>query len=208
MHALLFSIGHPTPRHLGNGASNYITGEIWTLTMICRLIFVSMTNLLLISSLVSLMSMSLEGVRSAIVDLPTRSTVGVLISPLGDGSCPGRISIPVSNQTTSDRSSTTPRVTKWCGNRLSIYVLESSNSRRLTYFMPPLVRSHRLRWGYSWTPGPDWPLNWHYRVTDSSHHRTSSPSSVSDLCGSSCRRSAFDACVSFSSGPPTCPSSR
>ena len=27
-----------------------------------------------------------------------------------------------------------------CGNRLSIYVLESSNSRRLTYFMPPLVR--------------------------------------------------------------------
>ncbi|KAE8335628.1 hypothetical protein BDV24DRAFT_155896 [Aspergillus arachidicola] len=58
------------------------------------LIFVSMTNLLLISSLVSLMSMSLEGVMA-------HAREEYLF-------------------------------------QLSIYVLESSNSRRLTYFMPPL----------------------------------------------------------------------
>ncbi|OJJ88256.1 uncharacterized protein ASPGLDRAFT_116592 [Aspergillus glaucus CBS 516.65] len=58
------------------------------------LIFVSMTNLLLISSLVSLMSMSLEGVLS-------HAREEYLF-------------------------------------QLSIYVLESSNSRRLTYFMPPM----------------------------------------------------------------------
>ncbi|KAH1670744.1 hypothetical protein KXV22_002977 [Aspergillus fumigatus] len=58
------------------------------------LLFVSMTNLLLISSLVSLMSMSLEGVMA-------HAREEYLF-------------------------------------QLSIYVLESSNSRRLTYFMPPL----------------------------------------------------------------------
>ncbi|RAL17031.1 uncharacterized protein BO97DRAFT_360663 [Aspergillus homomorphus CBS 101889] len=58
------------------------------------LIFVSMTNLLLLSSLVSLMSMSLEGVMA-------HAKEEYLF-------------------------------------QLSIYVLESSNSRRLTYFMPPL----------------------------------------------------------------------
>ncbi|RAH76309.1 hypothetical protein BO86DRAFT_423259 [Aspergillus japonicus CBS 114.51] len=58
------------------------------------LIFVSMTNLLLLSSLVSLMSMSLEGVMA-------HAREEYLF-------------------------------------QLSIYVLESSNSRRLTYFMPPL----------------------------------------------------------------------
>ncbi|OOG00663.1 hypothetical protein ASPCADRAFT_125672 [Aspergillus carbonarius ITEM 5010] len=62
--------------------------------MTYRLIFVSMTNLLLISSLVSLMSMSLEGVMA-------HAREEYLF-------------------------------------QLSIYVLESSNSRRLTYFMPPL----------------------------------------------------------------------
>ncbi|GFF73352.1 hypothetical protein IFM60648_03920 [Aspergillus lentulus] len=58
------------------------------------LLFVSMTNLLLISSLVSLMSMSLEGVMA--------------------------------------------HAREEYRFQLSIYVLESSNSRRLTYFMPPL----------------------------------------------------------------------
>ncbi|KAJ5567942.1 hypothetical protein N7450_010428 [Penicillium hetheringtonii] len=58
------------------------------------LIFVSMTNILLLSSLISLMSMSLEGVM-----LHAREEYLF---------------------------------------QLSIYVLESSNSRRLTYFMPPL----------------------------------------------------------------------
>ncbi|KKK12763.1 hypothetical protein AOCH_002545 [Aspergillus ochraceoroseus] len=58
------------------------------------LIFVSVTSLLLISSLVSLMSMSLEGVMS-------HAREEYLF-------------------------------------QLAIYVLESSNSRRLTYFLPPL----------------------------------------------------------------------
>ncbi|KAL4891535.1 hypothetical protein BDV59DRAFT_65571 [Aspergillus ambiguus] len=58
------------------------------------IIFVSMTNLLLISSLVSLMSMSLEGVMS-------HAREEYLF-------------------------------------QLAIYVLESSNSRRLTHFMPPM----------------------------------------------------------------------
>lgn len=58
------------------------------------LAFVSMTNMLLISSLVSLMSMSLEGVMS-------HAREEYLF-------------------------------------QLSIYVLESSNSRKLTYFLPPL----------------------------------------------------------------------
>ncbi|KAJ5982953.1 hypothetical protein N7481_005052 [Penicillium waksmanii] len=58
------------------------------------LVFVSMTNILLLSSLISLMSMSLEGVM-----LHAREEYLF---------------------------------------QLSIYVLESSNSRRLTYFMPPL----------------------------------------------------------------------
>ncbi|OJJ45002.1 hypothetical protein ASPZODRAFT_134433 [Penicilliopsis zonata CBS 506.65] len=58
------------------------------------LVFISMTNILLISSLISLMSMSLEGVMAHARD-------EYLF-------------------------------------QLSIYVLESSNSRRLTYFMPPL----------------------------------------------------------------------
>ncbi|KAJ6129233.1 hypothetical protein N7512_002013 [Penicillium capsulatum] len=59
-----------------------------------RLIYVSMTNILLLSSLISLMSMSLEGVM-----LHAREEYLF---------------------------------------QLSVYVLESSNSRRLTYFMPPL----------------------------------------------------------------------
>ncbi|KAJ6024026.1 hypothetical protein N7540_004823 [Penicillium herquei] len=58
------------------------------------LIYVSMSNILLLSSLISLMSMSLEGVMS-------HAREEYLF-------------------------------------QLSIYVLESSNSRRLTYFMPPL----------------------------------------------------------------------
>ncbi|GKZ25373.1 hypothetical protein AbraIFM66951_008150 [Aspergillus brasiliensis] len=70
-----------------------LTGK-WLIGMTDRLIFVSMTNLLLISSLVSLMSMSLEGVMA-------HAREEYLF-------------------------------------QLSIYVLESSNSRRLTYFMPPL----------------------------------------------------------------------
>ncbi|KAL1987458.1 hypothetical protein VTN96DRAFT_3840 [Rasamsonia emersonii] len=57
-------------------------------------IFISMTNILLISSLISLMSMSLEGVMA-------HAREEYLF-------------------------------------QLSIYVLESSSSRRLTYFMPPL----------------------------------------------------------------------
>ncbi|KAE8142404.1 hypothetical protein BDV38DRAFT_277934 [Aspergillus pseudotamarii] len=71
--------------------SDYITDLSFD---ILSLIFVSMTNLLLISSLVSLMSMSLEGVMA-------HAREEYLF-------------------------------------QLSIYVLESSNSRRLTYFMPPL----------------------------------------------------------------------
>ncbi|KAL1969166.1 hypothetical protein VTN77DRAFT_420 [Rasamsonia byssochlamydoides] len=58
------------------------------------IVFVSMTNILLISSLISLMSMSLEGVMA-------HAREEYLF-------------------------------------QLSIYVLESSSSRRLTYFMPPL----------------------------------------------------------------------
>ncbi|KAF7712108.1 Uncharacterized protein PECH_000470 [Penicillium ucsense] len=60
----------------------------------CLMIFVAMTNILLLSSLISLMSMSMEGVMR-------HAREEYLF-------------------------------------QLSIYVLESSNSRRLTYFMPPL----------------------------------------------------------------------
>lgn len=60
----------------------------------CRLIFVSMTNLLLISSLISLMSMSLEGVGFAV---PTHG-VRRIDAVLGIASCPRRIPFPVSSR--------------------------------------------------------------------------------------------------------------
>ncbi|KAJ5488504.1 hypothetical protein N7539_003394 [Penicillium diatomitis] len=79
------------------------------------MVFVAMTNILLLSSLISLMSMSMEGVmRHAREEYLFQSTP--FLPPFF---CGGSVLILLLG-------------------RLSIYVLESSNSRRLTYFMPPL----------------------------------------------------------------------
>lgn len=72
-----------------------------------------MTNILLLSSLISLMSMSLEGVMLHAREEYLFQSVWTL------------------------RFLKSLHVTDHL--RLSVYVLESSNSRRLTYFMPPLV---------------------------------------------------------------------
>ncbi|KAJ5873766.1 uncharacterized protein N7529_002196 [Penicillium soppii] len=88
------------------------------------LIFSLMTNTLILSSLISLMSMSLEGVmRHAREEYLFQYAYKTPVYPLNSAlwHCPyGKIYFakePI---------------------RLAIYVLESSNSRRLTYFMPPL----------------------------------------------------------------------
>lgn len=110
--------------------------------MACRLTFALMTNTLILSSLISLMSMSLEGVsKHGLTEVRDDRLIRVFV--IGDAPCPRRIPFSVSLQ---------DPLVHWLWTlshesvyltdkpiRLAIYVLESSNSRRLTYFMPPLV---------------------------------------------------------------------
>ena len=63
----------------------------------------------------------------------------------GHGACPRRVSLSVCVILLLSFGPTAPPADV-CGNRLSIYVLESSNSRRLTYFMPPLVSKQPPRY--------------------------------------------------------------
>ena len=60
---------------------------------------------------------------------------------IGHGTCTRRVSLPVGGLSTLD---TVRCLTDGGSIRYSIYVLESSTSRRLTYFMPPLVRPHLI----------------------------------------------------------------
>lgn len=107
-----------------------------------RLIFVAMTNILLISSLISLMSLSLEGVSggltpNTILAQPINCLSILYPLDLGNGTRSGRVFVPVCDPQFGCM------VKRFMADvvipRLSIYVLESSNSRKLTYFMPPLV---------------------------------------------------------------------
>jgi hypothetical protein len=62
-------------------------------------------------------------------------------APIGHGTCKRRVSLPVGGLFTLD---TVRCVTNSGPIRYSIYVLESSTSRRLTYFVPPLVSLHLI----------------------------------------------------------------
>jgi hypothetical protein len=109
-----------------------------------RLIFVCLTNILLITALVSLVSNSLTEVR------PHLSLFSG--DRFQDHSCQLG-TLPETYEAVSNRSllmlerSIFSSEWKWpCSDhhpadsdRYSIYVLESSTSRRLTYFLPPLV---------------------------------------------------------------------
>jgi hypothetical protein len=129
-----------------------------------RLIFVCLTNILLITSLISLVSNSLTEVgqhfeipvsgrrpatkyvasnRCTPVGLPLLKNIWLIMhnAPIGHGTCKRRVSLPVGGLFTLDA---VPRLTNGNPIRYSIYVLESSTSRRLTYFMPPLVSLHLI----------------------------------------------------------------
>jgi hypothetical protein len=129
-----------------------------------RLIFVCLTNILLITSLISLVSNSLTEVGQHF-KIPVRwsptcdqirsvelmhtrwpsfaENIWLIMhnAPIGHGTCKRRVSLPVGGLFTLDA---VPRLTNGNPIRYSIYVLESSTSRRLTYFMPPLVSLHLI----------------------------------------------------------------
>lgn len=87
------------------------------------------------------MSMSLEGVSFWEIGFMFYMAPETNGYTLGNAACQRGIPFPVSIPDSLNHGCATPA---WGGRidsffRLSIYVLESSNSRRLTYFMPPLV---------------------------------------------------------------------
>lgn len=105
-----------------------------------RLLFVCLTNILLISSVISLMSLSLTEVCSPCLV----KSLALTNSFVDNDSSTRRIPVSVSflHHWTCHTHAILLLVLTLI--RLSVYVLESSTSRRLTYFMPPMVSNDDL----------------------------------------------------------------